>query len=413
VAEVARAPEIAPSQLEPGQLAGEYRIVSNLGRGTFGAVYRAVQPVIGKEVAVKVLNARFTQSADVVQRFAEEARAVNRIRHPNIVDVFAFGELPNGQKYYVMELLAGRTLALHLAERGALPVHEALDILRAIASALEAAHAQRILHRDLKPSNVFLVSDKQPAEGVKLLDFGVAKSLEGDSGLTTEVGVLIGTPAYMSPEQCTGGSVDQRSDIYALGVTAYELLTGSRPFPGPLSHQYLAQHLFEIAKSPSSLRPELPPSVDAALAVLLHKQPEQRPASAVLAIEMLERALAPGAAVAPAPRRGLRWLALPLLAAVLAMVMVWRFRAAPAAPQAKPVGVAVAVTPAPERPTIAEPTGPERIAPAVSSTPLRARSAAPKLAPAASVSSELSFEAKGSPRAASTGSATPRSDLEY
>ncbi|MCA9541286.1 MAG: serine/threonine protein kinase, partial [Myxococcales bacterium] len=164
--------------LLPGQEVGGYTILGPLGIGTFGTVYRARHPLIEKLAAVKVLSLRYSADTTVVSRFVDEARAVNRIGHPGIVDIFAFGQLPDGRHYHVMELLEGETLSDRLRRRDRLPLAEALPIFTALASALDAAHHAGIAHRDVKPANVFLFQ-KQGAEGTKLLDFGLAK-LFGD-----------------------------------------------------------------------------------------------------------------------------------------------------------------------------------------------------------------------------------------
>lgn len=297
LAEVARGPQ--PTLLPEGAMVGEYRVIKQLGRGAFGAVYHATHVVIGKQVALKVLSTQFSEDAAMAARFVDEARAVNRIAHPNIVDIFGFGALPDGRKYCVMELLTGETLGACVERLGHLPVAEATEILTQVASALDAAHASSIVHRDLKPDNIFLCRS-QPVAGdfavlgsaikVKLLDFGIAQIADG-LHMRTGSNVMLGTPAYMSPEQCEGAHVDFRSDIYALGVVAFELLTGSLPFQGTNAFQVTAKHLTAQPPAPSERIAGLSSQVDAAVLRMLSKQPSARPESASGAIRGLSASL--------------------------------------------------------------------------------------------------------------------------
>src|SRR5689334_797175 len=221
------------ADLEPGQVVGEYQVERKLGQGGFGAVFKAVHPLIGKLVAIKVLSQRFSVDPQMVSRFVSEARAVNQIRHHNIIDIFSFGTLEDGRLYYVMEYLDGEPLDRRLSRRGRIALGEAIPILRAIARALDAAHAKGIAHRDLKAENVFLATHP---DGLfpKLLDFGIAKLMVREDGLShkTRTGAPMGTPHYMSPEQCHGRDVDHRTDMYAFGVLAYVMLTGVYPLDG-------------------------------------------------------------------------------------------------------------------------------------------------------------------------------------
>lgn len=209
---------------------GGYVVESELGRGGMGVVYAATHPMIGKRAAIKILKQSLSKNPATVERFLQEARSVNLIGHPNIVDIFAFGTLPDGRCYLVMDLLQGEPLRKRV-KRSALPVMEAVQLLEEIASALVAAHDKGFIHRDLKPDNVFLVEHPNRTE-VKLLDFGLAKLMPNamiDRAYRTATGAMIGTPDYMSPEQLRGTGVDHRTDIYALGVMAFEFLTHSRP----------------------------------------------------------------------------------------------------------------------------------------------------------------------------------------
>lgn len=288
--------------LEPGAMVGEYRVDRKLGAGSFGAVYAGEQPLIGKRVAVKVLHRKLSSDPEAVSRFIAEARAVNRIRRRNLIDIFSFGLLPNRQHYFVMELLDGLTLGELLDREGRLSVARALPILRGIADGLDAAHAAQVTHRDLKPDNVFLAVEKDGGYFPKLLDFGVAKLLSEDMAHKTATGAAIGTPRDMSPEQCRGKKVDHRSDIYALGVVIHEMLTGECPFEGSSVVDLLFQHTTDPPPPMSKMCPELPPELDAPVLEMLAKRPGARPSSAGQAVAALaERARSLGLDVEEAP----------------------------------------------------------------------------------------------------------------
>jgi len=275
-------------ELAAGEAVGEYVVEAAIGKGGFGTVYRAVHPLIGKHVAIKVLARRFSADDGMVSRFVAEARAVNQIRHRHIIDIFSFGQLQDGRHYYVMEHLDGAPLDHYLAERGALRVDEAMPILRAIARALDAAHAKGIAHRDLKPENIFLAHDGDGGVFPKLLDFGIAKlsGPEDQYAHKTGTGVPIGTPYYMSPEQCRGRDVDHRTDIYSFGVLTYRLLTGAYPFTGELI-EILHKQMHEEPVPPSQVNPTLGADVDRAIAAMMNKDAAQRPPSVTAAVMAL------------------------------------------------------------------------------------------------------------------------------
>ncbi len=280
--------------LSPGEMVGEYRVEGLLGEGGFGSVYRALHPLIGKKAAIKVLKPEFSSKGDVVSRFLSEARAVNQIRHRNIIDIFSFGVLPDGRHYYVMELLEGSTLEHYVRARGGrLPLSDVIPIVRPLARALAAAHQNGIAHRDLKPENVFLSIDDEGRPHPKLLDFGIAK-LAGDLGAQhkTRSGIPIGTPAYMSPEQVHGRDVDHRTDIYALGVVLFEILTGRLPFDGSSMMEVMMKHASLPPPRPSEVAPSLPPEIDAPILQMLAKEPAERPATVLAAIDKLTEAAA-------------------------------------------------------------------------------------------------------------------------
>jgi len=300
---------VRDADLQSGQAVGEYVVSAKIGEGGFGTVFRAEHPLIGKQVAIKVLSRQYSADPAMVARFVAEARAVNQIRHRNIIDIFGFGQLPDGRHYYVMEFLDGAPLDEYLERRGRLELSEAIPILRALARALDAAHAKGIAHRDLKPENVFLVFDEQGGVHPKLLDFGIAKLLHGGSSqhmFKTRTGAPLGTPYYMSPEQCRGRDVDHRTDVYAFGCVAYRILTGAYPFDGEDYLEILFKQINEEPAPPSSRVPSLPAGVDQGIAWMMQKDPGARPATLVEAVRALEEAAAAaGLAVAPDGASGL------------------------------------------------------------------------------------------------------------
>lgn len=280
------------ADLEPGQTVGEYVVEEKLGEGGFGTVFKAVHPVIGKQVAIKVLARQYSVQREMVSRFVSEARAVNQIRHRNIIDIFSFGQLDDGRHYYVMELLDGEPMDEYLEARGRIDLSEAIPILRALARALDAAHAKGIAHRDLKPENIFLARDADGTVFPKLLDFGIAKLLgeQQPHEHRTRTGAPMGTPAYMSPEQCRGRDVDHRTDIYAFGILTYQMLTGELPFDGEDYMEILLKQISEEPDPPSTRHPGLPASVDHAVLWMLAKDPAKRPPNLVTAVRALEDA---------------------------------------------------------------------------------------------------------------------------
>ncbi len=289
-------PEIPSSidpELQPGTVVGEYTLEGKLGHGAFGTVYKGVHPQIGKVAAVKVLARRFSVDPEMVSRFTAEARAVNQIRNKHIIDIFSFGTLEgDGRLYYVMEYLEGEPLDALIDRVGNLSIADALPILRAIAKALDAAHGKGIAHRDLKAENIFLGTDSEGALFPKLLDFGIAKLMGPEDGLKhkTRTGAPIGTPYYMSPEQCRGKDVDHRTDLYAFGVLTYRMLTGVYPFDGDDYMSILIKQINDDPLPPSTHLPELPSTVDDVVLCLLAKDPAARPSDLRTAVRALEAA---------------------------------------------------------------------------------------------------------------------------
>lgn len=265
-----------------GARVGNYEVRQKLGEGGMGAVYLAEHPLIGKKVALKVLHAEFSSNDEVVRRFFNEARAVNDIQHPNIVDIIDFGVLDgDGGRalvYLIMEFLQGEALSGLLAREAPLAPSRALHIGVQIADALAASHQKQIVHRDLKPDNIILLQRSREKDVAKVLDFGIAK-LTGDnqSSARTRTGMVLGTPAYMSPEQCEGrGNIDHRTDCYALGVLLYEMLTGAVPFTGEGYGEVLVQHLTQPPPPLSSVLPSLDAETESVCMRALAKNPDDR-----------------------------------------------------------------------------------------------------------------------------------------
>ncbi len=277
-AEPAAPASTEPPELAPGTFVGDYRIEAKLGEGGMATVYSATHPLIGKKAAVKLMSARLNADPMAVERFVSEARAVNQIGHPNIVDVFTFGKLADGRNYFVMEWLIGETLQSRL-EHERMPLRDCLEILLEIIDALEAAHEKGIIHRDLKPDNVFLVAVRGKRVLTKLLDFGIAKlAPTGDiSRSKTKTGLFVGTPTHIAPEQARGKNVDHRTDIYALGVIAYQMFCGRLPFEAESAIDIISMHVNQPPPPPRTLWPEIPVELDTLVLGLLEKDAANRP----------------------------------------------------------------------------------------------------------------------------------------
>jgi len=265
-----------------GRRIGNYEIKAKIGEGGMGTVYLGEHPLIGKRVAIKVLLEELVAKPDVVSRFFNEAKAVNDIGHLNIVDVVDFGKTTGerGEEvvYFIMEFLDGEALSARIRRAG-LPFKDTLHIMQQCCSALAASHAKGIVHRDLKPENIFLVGRGSDKNFVKILDFGIAKltSEGGTSSHKTRTGLVIGTPTYMSPEQCEGkGLIDHRSDVYSLGIVMYELLTGAVPFPGEGFGEVLVAHLTKPPPPPTSVNPNLPLPLESIVLHAIEKDRNRR-----------------------------------------------------------------------------------------------------------------------------------------
>lgn len=264
-----------------GTVLGTYKLAELLGKGGMGYVFRAEHVKLGREVALKLLRGDYAKRRDAVLRFFQEAKTVNRVRHRNIVDVTDFVELPDGTTFIIMELLRGQSLGKWARTGVDLP--RALAVLVQICDGLGAAHAVGVVHRDLKPDNVIVVPTSDGAELVKLLDFGVAKLVnredhDDDLGFQTAAGSVIGTPAYMSPEQAGGMSVDHRSDIYSLGAIMYELFCGQPMFRGRSFGEYVRKHLTEAPVLPHMTTggANIDPNLEALILKSLAKDPDHR-----------------------------------------------------------------------------------------------------------------------------------------
>ncbi|AKF79667.1 protein kinase [Myxococcus fulvus 124B02] len=260
----------------PGTLAGEYVLKALLASGGHGSVYEAEHRILGRRAAVKVLHPHLADQGEMLKRFVREARVVNQIRHPNIVDVYDFGLMPDGSPYYVMELLAGRTLGQVVQERGRLSASRARAYLEPVCGALEAAHRAGVVHRDLKASNILVVEEGEKPR-VKLLDFGIAKLLSAEAtqeGLTI-AGQRLGTAHAMAPEQFRGGAIGPHTDIYALGVLLHQLLTGRYPFLCEDRMELERLHLEAPAPRPSAIAP-VSPAVDQVVLRCLEKDASRR-----------------------------------------------------------------------------------------------------------------------------------------
>ncbi|MCM3904806.1 MAG: serine/threonine protein kinase [Pyrinomonadaceae bacterium] len=287
----------------------KYRIEKRLGIGGMCTVYRARHLLIDRPVAIKVLNPRFVEDEAAQVRFRREARAAGRLQHTNAVGVTDFGST-SGYVYIVMELLEGRTLREVLAKEAPLDTARAVALMLQTAAAVAAAHEAGIIHRDLKPANIFIVQNSEVPAVVKVLDFGIAKlaaeSFDDDDPKTlTLVGVMIGTPRYMSPEQCDGAELTPAADVYSLGVILYEMLSGVVPFSGSTPLAIAIKHSSEEPRRPSEYVASIPPALEQVVLHALQKRPEDRPANAAeFRLELLATAERLGlehAAVTSAP----------------------------------------------------------------------------------------------------------------
>lgn len=311
------APRDADDPLIGVTLADRYVVQRLIGVGGMARVYYAQHRAIGRPLAIKVLKKELAKDATLVRRFTNEGRTVGSLGHPNIVESLDMGSTPDGSPYLVLEFLDGTPLSHRLDRTGMLSVGRAAYIAAQIARAVAAAHERGIIHRDLKPENVFLIRRNGVEDHVKVLDFGVSKFV-GSDGTTSDVtaaGTVVGTPQYMAPEQIGGESVDERTDVYGLGIILYEMLVGIAPFNGRSMQDTLHAVFAEVPAPVDSIRREVPAALASLIASALQKKREQRPPTMLAMAEALDafaeaptptaagatRALAPSAGATSRP----------------------------------------------------------------------------------------------------------------
>ena len=273
--------------IQPGQMLGSFRIINQIGRGGMATVYKAYQPAIDRYVAIKVLPSQLAESPEFAKRFHQEARIIANLEHPHILPVFDYGE-SEGVAYFVMRYLDAGTLKDRMIEGRPLPIKEIDHLFTQLAAALSYAHSRGIVHRDLKPANALIDSHGN----VFLTDFGIAKLLESASPRLTQTDAIMGTPAYISPEQAQANPVDERSDIYSLGIILYEMVTGSVPFVAETPLAVLFKHISDPLPPPSQIKPDVPPAIEQVILKALAKNPQDRFATANDFVAAWKRALA-------------------------------------------------------------------------------------------------------------------------
>jgi serine/threonine protein kinase len=271
-------------------IGGRYVVHKRIARGGMGSVYQGVHVELGRTVAIKVLSQTYANDDEAVRRFQREARAASKIDHPNIVQILDLGRLDSGEPYLVMELLEGEDLADHIGNQGAMSPTEALEILKPVASALDAVHRDGLLHRDIKPANIFLAKRPDGEIVPKLLDFGLAALRETpEHDRLTREGIVVGTPHYVSPEAAEGENVDERTDVYSLGLVTFEMLTGVLPIDSqrPMSLLYAKVRRPAPTMSQRTGR-SFAPALEQLIARTLSRTPSKRPAKAGELVSLLE-----------------------------------------------------------------------------------------------------------------------------
>lgn len=336
----------SPKSLAGTIIAGRYEVIKELGQGGMGVVLRARQIAMNREVALKLLHPQFSQNRQAAARFHREMQVTSKLEHANTIRVYDFGETEDGQLYLAMELVPGKTLSellgaqavtsttarqdeSDLVVREGLPLPRLVHIARQIAVALKAAHGEGIVHRDLKPDNVMLIDRYGDKDTVKVLDFGIARFADEspESQRLTAEGAVVGTPAYMSPEQATGRPVGAATDIYAFGVMLFEMATGTIPFSAPTTVSLMVMHVQEPPPKPSTVAPVVP-ELESLILRCLAKDPADRPASAEEIIAALDRLVAPTQSTratsssGDSPPRKAKGSRLPLILALLVLVGV-------------------------------------------------------------------------------------------
>lgn len=259
--------------------ADRYEILARLGSGGMSVVYKARHKLLGRLVAIKLLDPLLCSDLTNARRFREEALASSLLSHPNLINIFDFGLSPNGEPYLVMDYLSGKSLAEMIAKTGRMMVDEAIPMFIQACDGLSHAHSKGVIHRDLKPSNIMVVNSDVPSMSVKVIDFGIAKVLTSARARgqnLTQAGEILGSPTYMSPEQCTGQPLDARSDIYSLGCAMYEAFTGDLPFLGAVALETMQMHLDRDPLPMSYHIPAIPKALDAIVLKAMRKNPNMR-----------------------------------------------------------------------------------------------------------------------------------------
>jgi len=323
-------------------IADRYHVLRKLGEGGMGQVYLAEHIKMGRMSAIKVMTASLVHDADAVGRFNREAANASKISHPNIAAIYDFGETSDGLIYLAMEFVEGESLTKLCEALGAIPAPRAAEIARQAANALEAAHERGIVHRDLKPDNIMISRGREGADLVKVVDFGIAKAAEGAGQKVTRTGLVVGTPEYMSPEQLTGDTLDGRSDLYALALVTFNMLTGTLPFTGQTTQEALLKRLTDRPLSLSEARPDLkwPAQMQQVLDKALSRLAADRyqhasefgaalvasvagmPADALQSVPTPQVAATPTPSSAPAPAAAARSYTVPAVLAVALIVVV-------------------------------------------------------------------------------------------
>ena len=332
-------------------IADRYVIVGRVGSGGMGTVYRAEQQGMGREVALKVLRRDLGRDPDTAARFHREARTLSQLKHPNTVTVFDFGQTTDRLLFLAMELLEGEMLSTRVKREGPLDVLFAIRAATGVLRSLDEAHARGIIHRDLKPDNIFLAKvhgvGEADSEVVKVVDFGIAKIRDGERGidaLQTQEGTVFGTPRYMSPEQAQGKPIDGRSDLYAVGVLLFHMLTGRPPFTDDDAVIVMAHHIKTVPPPVRELAPNrpIPESLEKLVQRALAKDPAKRPQTAGEFLQLLEAANADARAIVTtganpvSSRKRLATYGIAGIGAVALLVGLWTFRAPPRSANATP-----------------------------------------------------------------------------
>ncbi|MBX7119792.1 MAG: protein kinase, partial [Gemmatimonadaceae bacterium] len=263
-------------------IADRYHIIKKLGEGGMGTVYLAEHVKMGRKSALKVMNPGMNTDPDAIARFNREAANASRLSHPNVCAIYDFGETPEGLIYLAMEFIEGGALSSLIEKAGALAPARAASIVHQTADALQVAHDAGIVHRDLKPDNIMVAKNRDGSDQVKVVDFGIAKASSSDAQKVTKTGLVVGTPEYMSPEQLAGDKLDGRSDIYSLGLVAFNALTGLLPFPAQTAQEAMIMRLTDQPKTLAELRPDVawPAELQATLDRALARDAAERYASA-------------------------------------------------------------------------------------------------------------------------------------